>query len=168
MGLWHGQSAQCALLALCQTYLMPTPPAMNMTRFILFISRPGGGKTKLPPTRTLISLPCISSSGCHSQAAGGFSGLFWIANSKYGLCSGSARGRASRGDDVMVKPPAFSTSGTKTSSHWPAWNLPQPSARAVGSKEGADNTFKPLPSAISNRKVLIRSLMRVTLATVAV
>ena len=104
------------------TYLMPTPPAMKMARLIFFMSRHGGGHTKLPPTRTLTSPPMISSAGFHNHAAGGLSGLFCTANSKYGLCSGSARGSASEGEEVMEKPPAFSTSGTKTSSHWPGRN----------------------------------------------
>lgn len=145
---------------------MPTPPAMNMTRLILFTSMPGGGHTKLPPTRTLISFPWMFSNGCHNHAAGGLSGLFCIASSKYGLCSGSDCGNASRGDEVMVKPPAFSTSGTKTSSHWPGWNLPQPSAY-VGSEEGTASTFKPFVSLRWNRNSLILSFTGVTFETVA-
>lgn len=149
------------------TYLIPTPPAMNTTRLILFASMPGGGHTKLPPTRTLISFPWMSSTGCHNHAAGGLSGLFWIASSKYGACSGSACGNASRGLEVMVKPPAFSTPGTKTSSHWPGRNLAHPSAQ-VASGDGCRHTLKPFLSAILNRKVLIRSLTAVTFDTVAV
>jgi hypothetical protein len=57
-------------------YFMPTPPAMNTARLICAMSMPDGGQTKLPPTRTLASFPSISSSGFHSHAAGGFSGLF--------------------------------------------------------------------------------------------
>ncbi|KAH8623850.1 oxidoreductase NAD-binding domain-containing protein 1-like [Alternaria alternata] len=93
-----------------------------MARLIFFISRQGGGQTKLPPTRTVTSFPRMSSTGCHNHAAGGLSGLFCTASSKYGTKSGSDRGRASEGDEVMVNPPAFSTSGTKTSSHWPGRN----------------------------------------------
>jgi hypothetical protein len=139
-----------------------------MTRLILLRSSVGGGKTKLPPTRTVTSLPSISSAGCHSQAAGGLSGLFWTASSKKGAWSGSDWGRASRGDEVIVKPPAFSVSGTKTSSHWPGRNLPQPSAH-VESRDGkgADNTLKPFLSQMSNLNVLMRSLTFVTLETVA-
>lgn len=148
------------------TYLMPTPPAMKMARLIFFTSRPGGGQTKLPPTLTLISFPCISSVGCHSHAAGGLSGLFWTASSKKGVCSKSVCGSASRGEDVMVKPPAFSMSGTKTSSHWPGRNLPRPSAH-VGSHDGCRHTLKPFLLLISNLNVLIRSLTDVTLETVA-
>lgn len=138
-----------------------------MARLTVLMSMPGGGQTKLPPTRTLTSCPCMSSIGCHSHAAGGFSGLLWIASSKYGACSLSDCASASRGDDVIVKPPAFSTPGTKTSSHWPARNLARPSAH-VASGAGCRHTLKPLPSLRRNRNVLMRSLTTATLATIAV
>lgn len=42
---------------------------------------PGGGQTKLPPTRIQMSDDRIFSAGCQSQSATTFSGDFWIASS---------------------------------------------------------------------------------------
>lgn len=122
------------------TYLMPTPPAIKTTLLILWTSTPVGGQTKLPPTRTLISLPRISSSGLHSHAAGGLEGESWTASSTYGGrpcegidgvsgssptsdCAGETSGTgsswASAGVEVIVNPPAWAMEGIWTSSHWP-------------------------------------------------
>ena len=50
-----------------KTYFMPTPPATKTTFRTLFVSIPGGGQMKLPPTQTLNSLPSIFSSCCHCK-----------------------------------------------------------------------------------------------------
>jgi len=71
---------------------------------------PGGGHTKLPPTRTFSSEPRMSPSGPHSQSAGGLSGEFWTASSRYP--AESVVGEALEGGEVMVKPPALGTVGT--------------------------------------------------------
>lgn len=91
---------------------MPTPPAMKIARLMPAMSIPGGGHTKLPPTRTLSSFPTIVSSGCHSHAAGGLSGLFCTANSKKGVWSSVGPNTPCAGVEVRVKPPAFSMPGT--------------------------------------------------------
>lgn len=116
-----------------ETHFMPTPPATKTTLSTLAMSIPGGGHTKLPPTRTCSSLPRISASGRQSQAAGGLD-VFWIASSRYaGEMGGDADGglaglgvcdvgSASRGVEVMVKPPGRGKEGMCTSSHWPARN----------------------------------------------
>lgn len=98
---------------------------------MVFMSIPGGGQTKLPPTRTRSSVPRISASGRQSQAAGGLD-VFWIASSRYaGEVGGGAEdvdgrvfefggfdvGSASRGVEVIVKPPARGSEGICTSSH---------------------------------------------------
>lgn len=97
------------------------------------MSTPGGGHTKLPPTRTRTSFPRISDSGRQSHAAGGLDD-FWIASSRYAgeVCEDALGGlsrlggwdfrSASRGVEVMVKPPARGKEGMCTSSHWPARN----------------------------------------------
>ena len=65
----------------------------------------------------------ISSGFRQTHAAGGFSGLLWIANSRYGSSNVAADGGvvvagvgagkriAVCGGDVIVKPPTRSTSG---------------------------------------------------------
>ena len=119
-----------------ETHFMPTPPATKMILCTVVVSSPGGGQTKLPPTRTRSSVPRISSSGRQSHAAGGLD-VFWTASSRYaeeigedaadrsGEVSGFRGcnvGSASRGVEVMVKPPAWGRDGMCTSSHWPARN----------------------------------------------
>ena len=118
------------------THFMPTPPATKTILCTVVISTPGGGHTKLPPTRTRSSVPRISSEGLKSHAAGGLD-VFWIASSRYaGEMGGVAEnedwefpgfvgcdvGSASRGVEVMVNPPAWGREGMCTSSHWPARN----------------------------------------------
>ena len=138
-------------------YFIPTPPATSKTLSTLSTCNPGGGQTKLPPTRTSSLSPSISFSGRHSHAAGGFCGDAWIASSRYpslvpsGVVSGFAgsvwaegcldcredcritvsghckdcgrsSGEASRGVEVIVKPPGLERPGICTSSHWPGRN----------------------------------------------
>ena len=112
-------------------HLMPTPPAIKITRWISSRFAPGGGHTKLPPTRTCNSFPRTSSDGRQSHAAGGLDGDSWTASSRNGewswLGSGSDDwGRASLGVEVIVNPPAFVRPGTWTSSHCPGRNFTGP------------------------------------------
>lgn len=43
---------------------------------------PGGGQTKLPPTRIQISACRIAAGGCQNQLATTLAGEFWIASSR--------------------------------------------------------------------------------------
>lgn len=83
---------------------------------------PGGGQTKLPPTRIQMSDWRILSIGCQSQLATIFSGDFWIASSRYGGAPLEVVRPALEGGEVIVKPPGLGIPGTKTSSHCPGRN----------------------------------------------
>lgn len=61
---------------------------------------PGGGQTKLPPTRKLKFEPSIRFWDCHNQADAGLLD-FWTASSTYPL-SLDGDGRASSGVDVIL------------------------------------------------------------------
>jgi hypothetical protein len=98
-----------------KTNFIPTPPATKITLSISSTAIPGGGQTKLPPTRTSKVAPRIFEGGCQSHAAGGLS-LFWTASSRNGGWEDD--GEASAGLHVRVKPPAFGRPGMRTSSHW--------------------------------------------------
>lgn len=96
--------------------LTPTPPATKTTFRRDLMLMPGGGHTKLPPTRTRSSAYVIESGSFHSQAAGG-SGDFCTASSTKAWEGGDegspdADGRALDGGEVIVYPPAFETPGT--------------------------------------------------------
>lgn len=105
---------------------------------------PGGGQTKLPPTRTSSSDERIAAVGCQSHWATTFSGDFCTASSRYGggdlgfVASllepeAAAAALAFDGGEVRVKPPGLGMPGTKTSSHCPGRNWRMRSCQWRGS-----------------------------------